>query len=141
MKSGLEVSLIEKEKKKGIKIGETEMFVGDAVQPATMFAKDDLIQVTGVSKGKGFQGVVRRHGFHGGPRTHGQSDRERAPGSIGQGTTPGRVYKGKRMAGRMGSETATIKNLRIVEAGEQKLVIQGLVPGAKGTLLTISFVN
>ena len=141
MKTGMEVSLIEKDKKKGIKIGETEMFVGDAVQPATMFAKDDLIQVTGVSKGKGFQGVVRRHGFHGGPRTHGQSDRERAPGSIGQGTTPGRVYKGKRMAGRMGSETATIKNLRIVEAGEQKLVIQGLVPGAKGTLLTISFVN
>src|SRR3989338_5646222 len=76
-----------------LKIG-TEIKIGD------VFAPGDTVSVTGISKGKGFAGVVKRHHFKGGPRTHGQSDRERAPGSIGQTTTPGRVYKGKRMAGR-----------------------------------------
>lgn len=98
----------------------------------------DLVKVTGVSKGKGFAGVVKRWGFAGGPRTHGQSDRERAPGSIGQTTTPGRVYKGKKMAGRMGGGTVTLKNLEILEALEKSLLIKGLVPGGKGTKLSIA---
>lgn len=91
----------------------------------------DLVDVIGISKGKGFAGVVKRHHFKGGPRTHGQSDRERAPGSIGQTTTPGRVYKGKRMAGHMGHSRTTIKNLQVVDVEENKntLLIKGLVPG------------
>lgn len=104
-----------------------------------VFKPGDLVQVMGISKGKGFQGVVRRHHFKGGPRTHGQSDRERAPGSIGQTTTPGRVYKGKRMAGRMGSDRVTVKNLRVVSVDSEKqiLSISGLVPGGRNSLLLI----
>ena len=99
--------------------------------------------VTGISKGKGFAGVVKRWGFAGGPRTHGQSDRERAPGSIGQGTTPGRVHKGKKMPGRMGGERVTIKGLKIIEVDKEKdlLVVKGLVPGAKKGLLIIKKEN
>ncbi|MBI4067773.1 50S ribosomal protein L3, partial [Candidatus Gottesmanbacteria bacterium] len=83
--------------------------------------------------------VVRRHHFRGGPRTHGQSDRERAPGSIGQSTTPGRVYKGKRMAGRMGSDKVTITNLEVIKIDTEKnlLTIKGLVPGGRNSLLII----
>jgi len=129
--------LIEKDGAYGIKIGEVELYPGTELKPTTLFQKDQMVNVQGVSKGKGFQGVVKRHGFAGGPRTHGQSDRERAPGSIGQSTTPGRVYKGKRMAGRMGNDTITIKNLRVVEANETQIMIKGLVPGPKGTLITV----
>lgn len=111
--------------------------VGDLIKPEEVFKPGDLIEVTGVSKGKGFAGGVKRYHFKGGPRTHGQSDRERAPGSIGQTTTPGRVYRGKRMAGKMGNDTVTIKNLQIVGIGNGKLVIKGVVPGTKGSLLTI----
>ena len=89
------------------------------------------------SKGKGFQGVVKRHGFAGGPKTHGQSDRHRAPGSIGSGTTPGRVYKGKRMAGRMGGDTITVQNLLVVDAGEDFIAVKGLVPGAINGYLVV----
>lgn len=105
-----------------------------------VFQPGDRIRVTGTSKGKGFAGVVKRHHFRGGPRTHGQSDRERAPGSIGQTTTPGRVYKGKRMAGRMGQDTVTVRNLTIVavDPATQTITIKGLVPGAKNGLLVIS---
>jgi len=95
------------------------------------------VTVTGISKGKGFQGVVKRHGFKGGPRTHGQSDRLRAPGAIGARTTPGRVYKGKRMAGRMGHDTVTIKNKRIVGIKENILLISGPLPGSNGDLVKI----
>ncbi len=104
-----------------------------------VFQVGDIIQVTGISKGKGFAGVVKRHGFAGGPRTHGQSDRERAPGSIGQTTTPGRVYKGKRMAGRMGSDTVTVKGLSVVsiDSAAHTMTVKGVVPGGKGGLLTI----
>ena len=129
--------LVEKEGKKGLKIDEAEIFVGMPVTPTLLFKKDDQVQVTGISKGKGFAGVVKRHGFAGGPRTHGQSDRERAPGSIGASTTPGRVMKGKRMAGRMGGDTVTVKNLKVVDATETELVVKGLVPGAKKSLLII----
>lgn len=131
------VNLVEKENKKGIKIGETEFYIGDIVNPTLVFKINDLVHVTGISKGKGFAGVVKRHSFKGGPRTHGQSDRERAPGSIGQSTTPGRVYKGKRMAGRMGSETITVRNLPIVGVTETELLIQGLIPGSKQGLVTV----
>jgi len=91
------------------------------------------------AKGKGFAGVMKRHGFHGGPRTHGQSDRARRPGSIGPGTTPGRVYKGTRMAGRMGNERVTVKALEIVQADPERnlLVIKGSVPGPNGGIVLI----
>ena len=95
----------------------------------------------GVSKGKGFAGGVKRHHFKGGPKTHGQSDRHRAPGSIGQGTTPGRVYKGKRMAGKMGNEQVTVKNLQVLNVVDGILYIKGLVPGVKGGLLVVTKVG
>lgn len=130
-------SLIEDGNKKGVILGDKKLLIGEEVKPSLFFQKGDLVNVAGISKGKGFQGVVKRHGFAGGPRTHGQSDRERAPGSIGQTTTPGRVYKGKRMAGRMGGERKTIKNLKVVALTDTGLIIGGLVPGAKSGLLEI----
>lgn len=116
---------------------------GMEVKVGDVFTAGDVVQVTGISKGKGFQGVVKRHHFRGGPRTHGQSDRERAPGAIGSTTTPGRVYKGKRMAGRMGSDRVTIKNLKVVAVDPQKntLTISGLVPGGRNSLLMIKKMN
>lgn len=133
---GDRIKLID-EVKKGLLIGETKLYVGDEAKPTVFFKKGDIVDVSGISKGKGFQGVVKRHHFAGGPRTHGQSDRERAPGSIGQTTTPGRVYKGKRMAGRMGGDRVTLKNLKVIEVKKDGLLIKGLVPGAKGGLLEI----
>ena len=118
---------------------EPEFKIGDEIKVSDIFRPGDVVAVTGISKGKGFAGVVKRHHFHGGPRTHGQSDRERAPGSIGQTTTPGRVYKGKRMAGRMGGEQVTVKNLHIIsvnaESGE--IEISGQIPGNPGSLVSI----
>jgi large subunit ribosomal protein L3 len=113
--------------------------VGSELKVADVFAAGDKIMITGTSKGKGFAGVVKRHGFKGGPRTHGQSDRERAPGSIGQTTTPGRVYRGKRMAGRMGSDRVTVRGLEVVSIDSEKNIMQikGLVPGSKNGLLLI----
>ena len=115
----------------------TEIKVGD------ILTAGDIVQVTGISKGKGFAGGVKRHHFKGGPRTHGQSDRERAPGSIGQTTTPGRVYKGKRMAGRMGNQKTTVKNLKVISIDAEKniLTISGLVPGGRNSLLLIKKLN
>jgi len=111
---------------------------GTAINISDVFVPGDVIDVTGVSKGKGFAGGVKRWGFKGGPRTHGQSDRERAPGSIGQTTTPGRVYKGKKMAGRMGHETVTIRNLEVIEiTADGVLLIKGLVPGSVNSIVTI----
>jgi large subunit ribosomal protein L3 len=114
--------------------------VGELVTASSVFKPGDIITVTGTSKGKGFAGVVKRYNFRGGPKTHGQSDRHRAPGSIGQGTTPGRVYKGKRMAGRMGSDTVTIANLVVVAVDETNkiLSVSGLVPGHRETVLYIT---
>lgn len=116
---------------------------GTLVKVADVLKEGDKIKVIGVSKGKGFQGVVKRHHFKGGPRTHGQSDRERSPGSIGQTTTPGRVYKGKRMAGRMGSDTVTVKNLKVVSIDTEKniLTVSGLVPGGRNALLIIKKIS
>lgn len=113
--------------------------VGDVVKVEEILQAGDKIQAAGTSKGKGFAGVVKKWGFKGGPRTHGQSDRERAPGSIGSTTTPGRVYKGKKMAGKMGQDRVTIKGLKVVEVLPEKnlLVVKGLVPGNKDGLLII----
>ncbi|MDE1919346.1 MAG: 50S ribosomal protein L3 [Patescibacteria group bacterium] len=108
---------------------------------ASVFAVGDLVQVSGLTKGKGFAGVVKRHGFHGGPRTHGQKHTERAPGSIGGsgGRAGGRVAKGMRMAGRTGSDRVTVKNLKVlaVDAAAGKLIVSGAVPGRRGTLLEV----
>lgn len=118
---------------------EPDLKVGDVVDAFELFKVGDLVLVTGISKGKGFAGVVKRWKFAGGPKTHGQSDRHRAPGSIGQGTTPGRVYKGKKMAGRMGSKTVQVKNLVIVSIDKENGLIglSGPIPGKRGDLLTI----
>lgn len=112
---------------------------GESITLDAVFAPGDIVEVTGISKGKGFAGVVKRHNFRGGPKTHGQSDRERAPGSIGQTTTPGRVYKGKRMAGRMGSDQVTLPNLTViaVDLENKVLFVTGLVPGHKNAIVTI----
>ena len=115
--------------------------VGDLIKASEIFKPGDVVNVTGISKGKGYAGGVKRYGFHGGPRTHGQSDRERAPGSIGSSTTPGRVYKGKRMAGRMGHEQVTVKNIRIVSVDDSFILVKGLVPGGRNTLLMIKKVG
>lgn len=105
----------------------------------SIFEVGDIVDVTGTSKGKGFAGSVKRHHFRGGPKTHGQSDRWRAPGSVGAGSTPGRVFKGTRMAGRMGNEQVTIQNLKVtlVDADKNLLAIKGAVPGSKSGLIII----
>lgn len=111
--------------------------VGEIIKITEVFKPGDIVDVIGLSKGKGYAGVVKRHHFKGGPRTHGQSDRERAPGSIGQTTTPGRVYKGKRMAGRMGQDRVTVRNLRIVDVSDERIFIKGLVPGSINSLVMV----
>jgi large subunit ribosomal protein L3 len=115
------------------------MDLGTAVDGSS-FAVGDTVKVTGVTKGKGFQGVVKRWGFAGGPRTHGASDKERHPGSLGQRMTPGRVFKGMKMGGHMGSRNVSIRNLKIVKVDiENKLIlVRGAVPGAKGSHLIVS---
>jgi large subunit ribosomal protein L3 len=104
-----------------------------------IFEAGEYVDVSGTSKGRGFAGVVKRHGFSGGPKTHGQSDRHRAPGSIGACTTPGRVFKGKRMAGRMGGDRVTVQNLEVVLVDPERnlLAVRGAVPGAKNGLVLI----
>ncbi|MBI4065644.1 50S ribosomal protein L3 [Candidatus Kaiserbacteria bacterium] len=114
--------------------------VGSSIDAST-FQIGDTVQVSGITKGKGFAGVVKRHGFHGGPRTHGQKHTERSPGSIGGsgGRAGGRVAKGMRMAGRMGTDRVTVTNLKIlvVDAKAGKIIVSGAVPGRRGTLLEI----
>jgi len=112
--------------------------VGDKLD-VSLFKAGDIINVTGVSKGKGFAGVVKRHGFHGGPKTHGQSDRHRAPGSIGAGTSPGRVWKGTKMAGHMGVDKVTVRHLKVLAADVEKnrLLVKGAVPGARNGMVII----
>ena len=112
--------------------------VGDRVD-VSLFKEGDLVDVTGVSKGKGFAGVVKRHHFAGGPKTHGQSDRHRHAGSIGATTSPGRVFKGMRMAGRMGGERVTVRHLEVFKADPERnlLLVKGALPGSKNGLLLI----
>jgi large subunit ribosomal protein L3 len=106
---------------------------------ADVFSAGERVDVVGTSKGRGFQGGMKRHGFRGGPQTHGQSDRQRSPGASSSGTTPGRLYKGKRMAGHMGSDQVTVSNLQVVLVDPERnlLAVRGAVPGAKGGLLLI----
>jgi large subunit ribosomal protein L3 len=131
----------------GFKNGQVrEIRTEEIMEPGTeikfeeMVKPGDRVTISGISKGKGFSGVVKKYHFKGGPRTHGQSDRERAPGSSGSTTTPGRVYKGKRRASRKGTEKVTIRNLRVLEVNAEKrlMTVIGSVPGANNyTLLTI----
>ncbi|MFC1623562.1 50S ribosomal protein L3 [Patescibacteria group bacterium] len=111
--------------------------VGDKIEVSS-FEEGDEVVISSVSKGKGFQGVVKRHNFAGGPRSHGQKHSERKPGSIGS-TGPQRVFKGTRMAGRMGSDRITVKNLKIVKIDEKnnQIYIKGAVPGKRGSLVEI----
>lgn len=104
------------------------------------FTPGDVVTVSAISKGKGFQGVVKRHGFGGGPRSHGQKNKERAPGSLsGAGRSGARVVKNMRMAGRMGGDRVTVKNLRVlqVNTATNTLLIKGAIPGKPGTLVEI----
>jgi large subunit ribosomal protein L3 len=104
-----------------------------------LFTVGEKVSVTGISKGLGFQGGVRRHKFHGGPKSHGQSDRLRAPGSIGGSSYPSRVFKGQRMAGRMGGARFTVRNLEVVGVDSEKnlLLLKGAVPGKRNSYLAI----
>ena len=106
---------------------------------AGMFKTGDRVNVVGVSKGKGFAGGVKRYHFSGGPKTHGQSDRHRAPGSVGSTTSPGRVLKGLRMAGHMGHDRVTVKNLQVIDVNKERhlILIEGAVPGPRNGLVMI----
>jgi large subunit ribosomal protein L3 len=112
--------------------------VGQTLNVADLFSAGDEVHVTGVSKGKGTAGVIKRHNFKRGPKTHG-SDHHRAPGSIGPGTTPGRVYRGLRMAGRMGDERVTVRKLHVVRTDPDRnlLLVKGTLPGARGALILV----
>jgi large subunit ribosomal protein L3 len=112
--------------------------VGQTLTLADLFNAGDDVDVTGVSKGKGFAGHIKRHHFARGPKSHG-SDHHREPGSIGPGTTPGRVYKGLKMAGHMGDERATIKKVRIVRTDPDRnlLLVKGSLPGPRGSLILV----
>lgn len=117
-----------------------EKSLGDSISVSEVFQEGDVVNAIGVSKGKGFQGVVKRHGFHGvGDATHGQHNRLRAPGSIGAASYPARVFKGMRMAGRMGGETVKVENLRVYKVVPEKnlLVVKGCVPGHKNSYVII----
>ena len=124
---------------KEIRDSESDKNVGDTIT-VEIFAEGDNVAVVGTSKGKGFQGVVKRHGFHGvGEQSHGQHDRQRAPGSIGGSSYPSRVFKGMRMAGRMGQDKVQIKGLKIVKIFPEKnyLLVSGSVPGHNGSIVLI----
>jgi large subunit ribosomal protein L3 len=115
-----------------------EYELGQTVSMTDLFTVGDDVDVTGVSKGKGFAGHIKRHNFHRGPQTHG-SDHHRAPGSIGPGTTPGRVYRGMKMAGHMGAERVTIKKVRVVRTDPDRnlLLVAGSLPGPRGSLILV----
>jgi len=118
---------------------EEELSLGDIIT-VSHFIEGEFVDVSGTSKGKGFQGVVKRHGFAGvGQSTHGQHNRLRAPGSIGAASYPARVFKGMRMAGQMGNEKIKVQNLRVLKVVPEKnlLVVKGCVPGHKNTYLTV----
>lgn len=136
------------QKKKGnfrgfmeFRVADTASFEVGATIDATQFVPGDEVVVSGITKGKGFQGVVKRHGFAGGPRTHGQKHSEREPGSIGggPGRAGGRVVRGLKMAGRMGGERVTVPHLTVlkIDAEKGELYISGALPGRKGTVIEI----
>ena len=118
---------------------ENELKIGDVIN-VDHFVEGEFVDVSGISKGKGFQGVVKRHGFAGvGQSTHGQHNRLRAPGSIGAASYPARVFKGMRMAGQMGNEKVTVQNLKVIKVVSEKnlLLLKGCVPGHKNSIITI----
>ncbi|PWH85837.1 50S ribosomal protein L3 [Brumimicrobium oceani] len=117
---------------------EQDLKAGEVVD-ASLFTEGELVSVSGTSKGKGFQGVVKRHGFGGSETSHGQQSMKRAPGSIGAASTPGRVFKGKKMAGQTGNVRVTIENLQVIKvlADKNILVVKGSIPGAKGSTVII----
>ena len=119
--------------------GTEDINIGDKFD-SSIFEPGERLNVTGISKGRGFQGGVKRHHFRGGPKTHGQSDRHRAPGSIGAGTSPGKVLKGLKMAGHKGNVKVTVKNLEVVSVDVEKnaVLVKGAVPGARQGLLLLS---
>ncbi len=134
---------------KAIKLNMSQVFKDDGtVVPVTWLEaqnhnlkENDIVTVTGTSKGRGFAGVMKRHNFGGGPATHGQSDRARAPGSIGGTTDISRVLKGKKMAGRYGNKKVTLKNKLIVKVEGNKVAVLGPVPGSIKNIVTILKVN
>lgn len=119
-----------------------ECNIGDEIK-ADLFKKGERVDISGISRGLGFQGSMRRHHFSGAQKTHGQSDRQRAPGSLGQSSYPSRVFKGMKMAGKMGKDKVTVLNLAIIDViSEQNLLlVKGAVPGKKGTILNIRTTN
>lgn len=118
---------------------EHEYKVGDEITLSDVFTVGDVVSVTGTSKGKGFQGVIKRWNFSGGNRSHGQHGTGRSPGSIGQGTDPGRVWKGKKMGGRMGGKTSFVSNLKVISIDKEmnEIAISGTVPGGPGGFLVV----
>lgn len=124
---------------KEIRDSESDLNVGESIT-VDIFAEGDSVEVVGTSKGKGFQGVVKRHGFSGvGEQSHGQHDRQRAPGSIGNSSDASRVFKGMRMAGRMGGDRVKMKGLKVVRVFPEKnyMLVSGSVPGHNGSIVLI----
>lgn len=119
-----------------------EIKIGDELK-SNVFSEGEMIEVTGKSKGRGFQGVMKRHGFSGANITHGQSDRQRAPGSIGQSSNPSKVFKGTKMAGKMGNDRISMPSVRIVKIDEEKnlIFVKGPVPGGDGSLVELKKKN
>ncbi len=124
---------------KEFRVNDTASLQVGQVVDADVFKAGDIVDITGLSKGRGFAGVVKRHHFAGGPKTHGQSDRHRAAGSVGANTSPGRVLKGLRMAGHMGDAQVTVRNLEVIQADAQRhlILVKGAVPGGRNGLLVI----
>jgi len=122
-----------------LKLEDGDNFEAGQTLDVSILHPGDVIKITGTSKGLGFQGTVRRHHFAGGPKTHGQSDRHRAPGSVGASSFPSRTFRGQRMAGRMGGDTVTVKNLKVVEVdpAHNALLVKGAVPGKPNGLVKI----
>lgn len=125
-----------------IRVSDGEYEVGSSIT-VDLFKPGDRVDVTGTSRGLGFAGGMKRHHFNGANKTHGQSDRWRAPGSLGQSSYPSRVFKGLRMAGRMGRERVTVLNLEVVKVieGENLLLVRGAVPGHRGALVKVRSTN
>jgi len=138
-KSGLETTRWLSE----LKLEEADNFEVGQMLDVSILHPGDLIKISGISKGLGFQGAVRRHHFAGGPKTHGQSDRTRAPGSVGASSFPSRTFRGQRMAGRMGGQTVTVKNLKVVELDREHnaLLVKGAVPGKPNGLVKIEIIE
>lgn len=122
-----------------IRTDDVDQYKLGQVIDVSLFATGEMVDVTGISKGKGFAGAMKRHNFKGGPMTHGQSDRQRAVGAIGSGTTPGRVYKGLRGPGHMGNERVTVLNLEVVKVDPERnlLAVRGAIPGPKDALVFV----